>query len=174
MTPPSYSSIEDSSNDSPPIQRITDDSTLSENGSNTKPNEPVLGGGASIQSAIVNLLNTIVGAGILAMPFAIKQNGILLGSFLILFSGSAAGLGLYFQGLCSTFLPPGKASFFQLAQITYPSLSVIFDIAIAIKCFGVGVSYLIIIADIMPQISEYFNTSYELLQSRVFWVVISM
>jgi amino acid permease len=33
-------------------------------------------------------------------------------------------------------------------------LGVFFDIAIAVKCFGVAVSYLIIIGDLMPQVKE--------------------
>lgn len=107
------------------------------------------------------------------MPYAMKQNGILLGSILVLVSGTAAATGLYFQGLCATFLPPGKASFFAVAQITYPSLSVVFDLAIAIKCFGVGVSYLIIIEDLMPQISDYFGYG-GVTQSRVFWISVAM
>lgn len=130
--------------------------------------------GASPNSVIINLLNTIIGAGILATPFAIRQDGILLGSLLIILAGSLAGLGLYFQGLCATFVPASKASFFQVAQITYPSLSVVFDLAIAIKCFGVGVSYLIIIADLMPQISDYFGFTNNYVTSRVFWVLLAM
>lgn len=116
----------------------------------------------------------IIGAGILAMPFAIKENGIVLGVSTILFAAFAAGLGLYLQGLCAMFVKDGHASFFQLSQITYPKISVIFDLAIAIKCFGVGVSYLIIIGDLMPQIVNSLGVKSDLAATRSFWIFISM
>lgn len=125
-------------------------------------------------AAIINLLNTIVGAGILAMPFAIRQNGIVLGVVSISFSALAAGMGLYLQGLCSIFVKDGHASFFQISQKTYPSLSVIFDLAIAIKCFGVGVSYLIIIGDLMPQIANSFGITHSIAATRSFWIFLSL
>ncbi|CDO55097.1 similar to Saccharomyces cerevisiae YER119C AVT6 Vacuolar aspartate and glutamate exporter [Geotrichum candidum] len=134
---------------------------------------PPIRGKSTDGAAIINLLNTIVGAGILAMPFAIKQNGIVLGVATISFSALAAGMGLYLQGLCSLFVRDGHASFFQLSQKTYPSLSVIFDLAIAIKCFGVGVSYLIILGDLMPQIANSFGITHSVAATRSFWILIS-
>ena len=80
-------------------------------------------GNASWISSVINLVNTIVGAGVLAMPHA-----------------------------------------------------VIFDTAIAIKCFGVGISYLIIIGDLMPGVVQGFgnpgNATY--LVDRHFWVTAFM
>lgn len=107
------------------------------------------------------------------MPFAIKQNGIVLGILTITFSALSAGFGLYLQGLCSNFVKDGQASFFQLSRITYPSLSVVFDLAISIKCFGVGVSYLIIMADLMPQIIASLGLE-GFITTRVFWVLFPM
>ncbi|KAG0645148.1 Vacuolar amino acid transporter 5 [Hyphodiscus hymeniophilus] len=54
---------------------------------------------------------------------------------------------------------------------------VIFDAAIAIKCFGVGVSYLIIIGDLMPGVVRGFNEgadSVPFLVDRHFWVTVFM
>ncbi len=95
-------------------------------------------------------MSTVIGAGVLAMPLALSRMGILLGTFVILWAGLTAGFGLYLQTRCARYLERGSASFFALSQITYPNAAVIFDAAIAIKCFGVGVSYLIIIGDLMP------------------------
>ena len=120
------------------------------------------------------MLTRFLGAGILAMPFAMNQNGILLGVIAITFSALTAGFGLYLQGLCSLFVKDGHASFFQLSQITYPSLSVVFDLAIAIKCFGVGVSYLIIMADLMPQILTSLGVPEGVSTTRTFWVFVPM
>ncbi|KAI4200814.1 MAG: hypothetical protein LQ346_002295 [Caloplaca aetnensis] len=130
-------------------------------------------GQASWLSSVVNLLNTIVGAGVLAMPLALSRMGILLGTFVILWSGLTAGFGLYLQTRCARYLERGSASFFALSQITYPNAAVIFDAAIAIKCFGVGVSYLIIIGDLMPGVVRGFSENaagVSFLVDRHFWV----
>lgn len=108
------------------------------------------------------------------MPFAYKSNGVFLGTLIILFAGLTAGYGLLLQGISSRFVPKGTASFFSLSSKTYPSLAVLFDVAIVIKCFGVGVSYIIIIGDLMPQIIESIGVSSSgVLLDRRLWVLIS-
>lgn len=133
-------------------------------------------GSASWISSNINLVNTIIGAGTLAMPLAMSHMGILLGTFFIIWSALTAGFGLYLQARCARYLDRGSASFFALSQITYPNAAVIFDAAIAIKCFGVGVSYLIIIGDLMPKVVEGFDPTpaYEFLVNRHFWITAFM
>jgi amino acid permease len=107
------------------------------------------------------------------MPLAMSHMGITLGTLIIIWSGCTAGFGLYLQTRCARYLERGSASFFALSQITYPNAAVIFDAAIAIKCFGVGVSYLIIIGDLMPGVVRGFNENAGLvpfLVDRHFWI----
>jgi len=128
-------------------------------------------------SGIVNLLNTIIGAGTLAMPSAMSHFGILLGVIVILWSGFTSAFGLYLQSRCSRYLDRGSASFFALSQLTYPNAAVIFDAAIAIKCFGVGISYMIIIGDLMPGVAEGFDSravEVAFLMNRHFWITAFM
>lgn len=111
------------------------------------------------------------------MPLAISRMGFLLGIIIILWSGITAGFGLYLQTRCARYLERGAASFFALSQITYPNAAVIFDAAIAIKCFGVGVSYLIIIGDLMPGVVRGFRGEAEatpFLVDRHFWITAFM
>ncbi|KAI3004112.1 hypothetical protein CBS147346_5102 [Aspergillus niger] len=134
-------------------------------------------GDASWVSCVINLVNTIIGAGVMAMPLAISHMGIVLGVFVILWSGITAGFGLYLQSLCARYLERGTASFFALSQITYPNVAVVFDAAIAVKCFGVGISYLIIIGDLMPGVVQGFvggAPDYDFLVDRHFWVTAFM
>ncbi|RMZ89201.1 hypothetical protein DV736_g3574, partial [Chaetothyriales sp. CBS 134916] len=145
----------------------------------TKGKRDVVGtvGNASWISSVVNLLNTIVGAGVLAMPLAMAHMGVVLGVIVILWAGLTAGFGLYLQTLCAAYLERGSSSFFALSQITYPNAAIIFDAAIAIKCFGVGVSYLIIIGDLMPGVVLGFTTADgfpPFLTDRHFWVTAFM
>ncbi|ROT41078.1 vacuolar amino acid transporter 5 [Sodiomyces alkalinus F11] len=135
-------------------------------------------GQASMLSSIINLLNTIVGAGTLAMPSVLSHMGIVLGSIMIVWSGLTAAFGLYLQGRCARYLDCGRSSFFAISKLTYPNAAVFFDGAIAVKCFGVGVSYLIIIGDLMPKVVLGFDSSIPetrpYLVQRDFWVTAFM
>lgn len=111
------------------------------------------------------------------MPSVMSHMGIMLGVLLIIWSGLCSAFGLYLQSRCSRYLERGTSSFFALSQITYPNAAVIFDAAIAIKCFGVGVSYMIIIGDLMPGVVLGFigtpaNAPY--LLDRNFWITAFM
>lgn len=133
-------------------------------------------GTATVKSGTINLLNTIIGAGILAMPYGLKANGAVFGCFLIVWSSLTSSFGLYLQNKVAKYTQQqGAVSYFSLAQLTYPHLSIIFDTAISIKCFGVGVSYLVVIGDLMPKIMESLNVLPEsLLMHRNFWITIFM
>jgi len=111
------------------------------------------------------------------MPSALAKMGIFLGIFVIIWAGLTAGFGLYLQTRCARYLERGQVSFATLSQLTYPNLSIIFDAAIAIKCFGVAVSYLIIIGDLMPGVVVGFAPgagSVNFLVDRQFWITAFM
>ena len=111
------------------------------------------------------------------MPLALSHMGMLLGLIVIVWAGATAAFGLYLQTRCARYLERGQSSFFALSQMTYPRASVIFDAAIAVKCFGVGVSYLIIIGDLMPGVVSGFNSDSSgnsFLTDRHFWITAFM
>lgn len=113
----------------------------------------------------------------LAMPSALSKMGIFLGIFVIAWAGLTAGFGLYLQTRCARYVDRGHVSFAALSQLTYPNLSIIFDAAIAVKCFGVAVSYLIIIGDLMPRVVEGFAPQageISFLVDRQFWITAFM
>lgn len=134
------------------------------------------GKSATIRSGTINLLNTIVGAGILAMPYGLKSNGLLFGCFLIIWSSLTSSFGLYLQSKIAKYTQlHDSVSYFSLSQLTYPNLSIIFDSAIAIKCFGVGISYLVVIGDLMPKIMESAGVSNDsILVHRNLWITVFM
>ncbi|KAI0640806.1 transmembrane amino acid transporter protein-domain-containing protein [Trametes meyenii] len=109
-------------------------------------------GHATLSSSVSNLANTIIGSGMLTFPLALSSAGIIPGMITCLFSGGVAGFGLYLLSLCAVKAPHRRASFFAVAELTFPRAAVFFDAAIAIKCFGVSISYLIIIKSLMPNV----------------------
>ncbi|KAI9594611.1 transmembrane amino acid transporter protein-domain-containing protein [Syncephalis fuscata] len=131
---------------------------------------------ATVKSSTINLSNTILGAGMLAMPSAIAATGLVFGAFLIVFSACCSGFGLYLLSRCAATLHSRDASFYRVAQRTYPGAATVIDLAIAIKCFGVGVSYLIIIGDLMPQVMDPLlgGGSFAWLNDRRLWITLAM
>ncbi|KAJ1983673.1 hypothetical protein H4R34_001144 [Dimargaris verticillata] len=146
---------------------------------------------ATVLSSVTNLCNTILGSGILAMPTAMASVGLLLGSGIILFSGLAAALGLFLLSYATRYVEGRNASFFTVSQLTYPNASLYFDLAIAVKCFGVSISYLIIFGEVMPQVMSALYSAQtqnvishqemealpfymHVLTDRRFWITLSM
>ncbi|KAG0179540.1 hypothetical protein DFQ29_001952 [Apophysomyces sp. BC1021] len=132
---------------------------------------------ATPASCSINLANTILGTGMLAMPSAVASVGLLPGIAIIMLSALASGAGLYFLACCATRTEGRHSSFFAISKLTWPRAAVFFDLAIACKCFGVAISYLIIIGDLMPQVIASFSNhtgDSELLMDRRFWITVFM
>jgi amino acid permease len=104
---------------------------------------------ATTTSSVINLTKTIIGAGLLAIPYAFKADGLLWGILLILLAGVASWYGLYIVYKVSHHIE-GETSFFALCAITYPKMTLLFDFSIAIQCFGVALSYLVLFGDLVP------------------------
>lgn len=127
---------------------------------------------AEMSSCTISLLKTILGAGMLAMPAAIASVGWVLGILLVLISAGLSLLGLIMLTKCCDRLGSGS-SISSIAKVTYPETCKLIDFALAMKCFGVAISYLIVIGDMMPTILLATNTESRLLLSRNFWILSS-
>lgn len=133
---------------------------------------PQLSQGASRRSSFISLIKTIIGAGLLSMPYALSTDGLIFGVFIIFLAAVTSGYGLFLQVYVSKYVPQGHATFFNVCSITYPLLSVVFDAAIATQCFGCAISYLVLIGDIMPSIIT--NLPFLLSEHyRTFWIIAS-
>lgn len=88
----------------------------------------------------------------MSQPAALASIGLVPGILVVMLSAAASGMGLFFLSQCASRTDGRHASFFAISKLTWPGMAIFFDLAIAIKCFGVGVSYLIIIGDLMPQV----------------------
>lgn len=133
---------------------------------------PELTSGASAQSSFVSLLKTIVGAGLMSIPYAFSTDGLIFGVFIIAVAALTSGYGLFLQVYVSKYVPTGHATFFNLCSISYPALSVAFDAAIATQCFGCAISYLVLIGDLMPSI--FTNLPFLAAEHhRTFWIIAS-
>ncbi|KAH9926959.1 transmembrane amino acid transporter protein-domain-containing protein [Fomitopsis serialis] len=141
--------VEERGPDLQPSQSGESDALL---GADASARRPKRDGHATLSSSVGNLANTIIGSGMLTFPLAMASAGIIPGIITCIFSGSVAAFGLYLLTLCATKAPHRRASFFAIAELTFPRAAVFFDAAIAIKCFGVSISYLIIVKSLMPNV----------------------
>lgn len=104
---------------------------------------------ATTTSSVINLTKTIIGAGLLAMPFAFRSDGLFFGFMMILFGALTSAFGLLIIYRVSYKLNT-VVSFFNLCALSYPRLSLLFDFSIALQCFGTSISYLVIFGDLVP------------------------
>lgn len=106
-------------------------------------------GNATWISAYINLTSTVIGAGILGLPHAFASTGFVGGASVLLFCASSSALALYFLAKCAKRVTP-PITFFSVAEAILPGYSGVIDLAVAIKCYGVATSYLVVIGDLMP------------------------
>lgn len=71
-------------------------------------------------SSVSNLSNTILGAGMLGLPFAVDAMGLGLGLIFLIICAFGAYFGLYLLTLCGSYAPKGNASFYTVARVVRP------------------------------------------------------
>ncbi|KAH8051859.1 hypothetical protein JL721_11003 [Aureococcus anophagefferens] len=109
---------------------------------------------ASFLSCVFNLTNTIVGSGMLGLPAAFSNAGSLLGCAFSCCSRRRrpSGSTSSRRRIIVSAKAGGDApsSFRSVATAAAPRFAVLIDGAVAVKCFGVAASYLIVVGDTMP------------------------
>lgn len=147
-------------------------------------------GSATILSSVSGLTNTIIGAGMLALPHAYATMGWLLGTALVLLCAVVTNFGLHLVKLCEIRMGKRVQSFYDMTSQVMPSAVWYFDATIFVKvrrdsfiqCFGVGISYLMICGHLMPQVVLSFAQSLNfeadsvpgLLLSKPLWILVSL
>mmetsp|Transcript_69310 Transcript_69310/g.129453 ORF Transcript_69310/g.129453 Transcript_69310/m.129453 type:complete len:492 (+) Transcript_69310:68-1543(+) len=111
----------------------------------------------------VVLANTLLGgSGMLGIPRAFSTAGYLLGSLLIVVSGYFSAQGSHLLQCSAVRLGQVPSSFEVCSREVLPWWARwIVDAAVAIKCFGVACSYLIITGDLIPPALTFFGVNIE-------------
>lgn len=137
------------------------------------------GGTATLSSCAINLANTIVGAGMLGLPGAFGGTGYVGGPLLIFAGAAFSAHGLMLLARAATMVGEYPSSFYTVARAAVPRYTVLIDLAVALKCFGVATGYLITVADCMIDALDHIllpeggvpqSHAVALLLSRRFWV----
>ena len=135
------------------------------------PEEPVVLNDASSLSCYANLTNTIIGSGVLGLPYALANSGLILGLFLVLLSAGLSTFSLHILSISASKVPP-PASFYSVTEASVPQLTFLIDLAVAIQCFGVCASYLIVVGDLMPDVLSQLGQSGGFFTERYPWILI--
>jgi len=135
---------------------------------------------ASLFSCVVNLANSIIGAGILGLPHGMKECGLALGIMVMSICCLMSTFSLHLLAQCAHFfhLRGQPSSFYAVAVEAIPKWSIITDIAVVINCFANGVTYLIVVGDLMPDVMDFMSQhvihhSVGVGQNRRLWVLVA-
>lgn len=142
----------------------------------------------TVLSGYFNITNTILGSSVLGLPYAYSHTGWVLGTLLILAGAASSAFALHTLSLCALRLNAETdkkksvskggessavdgATFYSVGKATLPSLTLLIDVAIALKCFGVAISYLIVVGDLMPLVMTQASAT-PFWKARELWVVL--
>ena len=140
--------------------KLVDDGRSSERRLSVKPGDEVepsssdgAGGQASLFSSAINMANTIMGVGLLALPRAFAHGGIVWG---LLLSTLAAAVNV---GTCMLIsecqnLMERPVTLRALADKALPNLTIAIDISVLLNALGAACSYLIVATDCLQYVAN--------------------
>lgn len=129
-----------------------------------------------IFTAFVNLISTIIGAGILGIPYALSRTGWIIGTFCLFLCAFLSYSGLHLLSECVKKVHAPSCTFYTVAELALPNYSKLIDFAIMLKGIGVATSYLIVVTDSLPKAFRPFltlTTNELLFENRIYCILIS-
>ena len=116
-------------------------------------------GPSGFTSTCINLLKSILGTGLLALPYTFSILGPLLAIPLLFLFGYFSIVGLRIYSLCGMRASAGSIG--SVCRMIDWRLQVIVDLALLVMCIGTAVSYFSIIGDFIPNLIEnrFFHLS---------------
>eukprot|EP00736_Rhodelphis_marinus_P005580 Rmarinus@m.12621 len=129
---------------------------------------------ANLKSSYVNMANGMLGSGMLGLPYAVSRCGTVTGSIVMVMSALAAFFGLHLLSICAVRLGGTNTSYYAVAQRTIPRLTYLVDFAVAIKCMGSSISYVIVMGDLLKDsMRDLFDMDDDsILRDRHFWITL--
>mmetsp|Transcript_109144 Transcript_109144/g.315348 ORF Transcript_109144/g.315348 Transcript_109144/m.315348 type:complete len:474 (+) Transcript_109144:44-1465(+) len=104
------------------------------------------------------LANTLLGGtGMLGIPHAFAAAGYLVGASCMMFFVCCSAFGSHLLSCSARRIGQAPCSFYTVAGAVAPRWTWLIDSAVMIKCFGVAVSYLMIVGDLAPDALRYFG-----------------
>jgi len=132
--------------------------------------------GASITSSVLNLANTNMGVGMLALPSAMASAGVLGGICLLLLSATIATFGSHLLTECVDVVRR-PASLSRVTERALGTVGIILtDLSVIIIGTSCAIGYLIVVGDMLPEIKHWLvgGTGDSILDARQFWILCAL
>ena len=105
------------------------------------------------------MAKTMIGVGLLGLSCATAKCGWFLGLLLLFIAGAAAMFTLHLLNCMIMSSSKRHVSFYSISERVAPWCKLIVDIAIALKCFGVGTAYFQVYGSQLAQFIQAMNPS---------------
>ena len=124
-----------------------------------------LSSGSSLRGTILNLINTVVGGGILALPRAFESLGLIPGIVMFLVVILCTDISIYYILYCIDSL--NVRTFADIARHLYGNkMKIIVDINTFLLSFGICTSYVVIVGSLFNDFFKYVTPDNHILTNR--------
>ena len=127
--------------------------------------------GASFNSTIINIVNTVIGAGVLSMGFCVRQGGLIGSVLLILAVVIPSQITLYYCSAASIYTGTGVYGLLG-TKLFNRAMGILCDIFVILLSFGVCSAYMgITFQQTSDTLIDYCHVSEEFMNSNR-WVLL--
>ncbi len=120
-------------------------------------------------SSFANVTNSVLGAGVLGLPYAFANTGWVLGPIILLLAGIFSTIGLHLI-TCVSAKTGFPSTIYSCCRPAHRHLPMIIDVTMAAYLFGAACAYLVVIGDMMPEACIQLGAT-GALTSRWLWVM---
>ncbi|KNC74638.1 hypothetical protein SARC_12821 [Sphaeroforma arctica JP610] len=112
--------------------------------------------GSGILGTVMNMTNTIIGSGILSIPYSTAQVGWVLALVIMFFGATLTMFGLHLLNIIADRMGGRKTSFGDACRQSYPWLVLVADLLVFFTLWAVAVIYMTIASGILPDVMRAF------------------
>eukprot|EP00164_Ancoracysta_twista_P002504 GFYU01003333.1.p1 GENE.GFYU01003333.1~~GFYU01003333.1.p1 ORF type:complete len:436 (+),score=121.38 GFYU01003333.1:364-1671(+) len=109
---------------------------------------------STVQSAVFNLVSTIVGGGVLSLPFAFHSAGVIVGPIMLVIIALASDFSVYILVSCSR--RSGGRTYEEVADLAFgPAAKMVTVLLLFLLTYLCCVAYIVLMGDLVTPIFSY-------------------
>ncbi|KNC84751.1 hypothetical protein SARC_03042 [Sphaeroforma arctica JP610] len=112
--------------------------------------------GSGVLGTVMNMTNTIIGSGILSIPYSTAQVGWVLALVIMFIGATMTMFGLHLLNTIADRIGGRKTSFGDACRQSYPWLMLVADFLVFFTMWSVSVIYMTIASSILPDVMRAF------------------